>query len=448
MPPSSPAPKRRADGIRRKGPIKHSATIATKKTAAAQQEFSVPVKDTKASKVPVLQPTASSRAPAVPRHIPPVKAAPVPAPRLSSPVVPPPMATKPVTPPVPAQQKPQKALQPPSQKEIVGKDAILTFPESQPKQTIPSTPEMRHPSFFEPRNAQDVQSMPTPIPAKAKTKRIAASKPLLIKIGAGVGIAAIGLLLLSTVFARATVTVKPKSSTLDVKNFSAVLDVTIAEVEAEEKIAPSEFFEFQGSVTDEFDATGSASGAAKSRGKVRIYNNYSTASQGLVATTRFVTQEGKLYRLISAVTIPGAKKEDGKLVAQSVEAELVADKTGEDYDISGEIRLTIPGFEGTLKHEGFYAISPQGFSGGGAGSGTAVSREDIKRAQERITKHIYDQLKEDVVKKIPPHLKIAEGLREIEITNMSLPAEDTRVAKFTAQADAIARVFVFREPDI
>ena len=62
----------------------------------------------------------------------------------------------------------------------------------------------------------------------------------------------------------------------------------------------------------------------KAQGTLTIYNAYSSAPQTLVATTRFVTPDGKIFRLTNEVTVPGAKITNGQIVPSSINAPIAA----------------------------------------------------------------------------------------------------------------------------
>lgn len=271
---------------------------------------------------------------------------------------------------------------------------------------------------------------------------------LWLKIGIGIGSASAALLVLSTIFARVTLTVHPLTQDHQIRETRVILDANISQLDTAKSAVPAEFLEFQGSSSQEFTATGKTEKSLKSRGRARIYNNFSASDQRIVATTRFLTPSGALFRLVEAVIIPGAKMENGKLVPQFIEVELVADKPGTEYNMTGEIMLKIPGFQGTPKYEGFYAKAMNGFSGGVSGPSPVASADDIRKAQEKATKRVFDELKEDITKKIPPHLTVAEGLREIQIVRIDAPRENEAGERFTIRAHARARVAVFREEDM
>lgn len=152
------------------------------------------------------------------------------------------------------------------------------------------------------------------------------------------------------------------------------------------------------SLSKKFSSTGEKeSSNKKARGKILIYNEFSEASQGLVATTRFLSEEGKLFRLVSSVTVPGMTKKEGKVEPGVIEAEVIADESGKDYNI-GSGDFTIPGFKGSSKYDKFYAKSKKDMSGGGDGDSSVkvVSKEDIKLAKEDVLKEVKRQAVDDI----------------------------------------------------
>ena len=268
----------------------------------------------------------------------------------------------------------------------------------------------------------------------------------------GFAVGSVGLLaviiLLSTVFARATITVKPKVEALEVKDVSVVFDTSSPEVLSKQKIIPAAKLELSKTVSDEFEATGTKTADFKAKGSVRIYNSFNTSPQTLIVRTRFLTDKGVLYRLPNEVVVPAAKREGTKLVAQFIEAEIVADVPGESGNISGEVKLLLPAFQGTPRYDGFYAIAPSGFSSGAHGERKVVTADDRKRASEAVTKRIYDELQKESTAKVPPDFTVVDELRSIDIVKVDVPSVDTVSDKFTASTDANARLIVFREDDV
>ena len=160
------------------------------------------------------------------------------------------------------------------------------------------------------------------------------------------------------------------------------IPVSVSITQKDPLIQSETFFETV-TLTESFPATGSSgSDVTRAGGYVTIYNEYSEQSQVLVATTRILSEDEKVYRTVQSVVVPGKKMENGEMVPGKVEVEVRADASGESYN-KGPSRFTIPGFKGTPKYEFFYAKSEQPFVGGGKeGSGISlVSSSDIEKAR-------------------------------------------------------------------
>ena len=273
----------------------------------------------------------------------------------------------------------------------------------------------------------------------------------IIALIAGLAVMGIAAILLSTVFSRVTITVKPMVESMQIENTQVFFDASVSDVSAATRTIPAEFLSFNGSASEDFDATGNDTVNQKATGHVQIYNAFGASPQALVATTRFITDTGIIFRVPKNIIIPAAKKDEtGEfygLNPQFIETDLVADKVGEGSNIAGEVKLHIIGFKGTPKYEGFYAVAKNGFSGGSVGKGIVVTHDDIVSAQQKVSKKAFDDLKQMIVQKIPAHFTYVDSLNEIEIASITAPKEKTKTDHFTVEVKAVARVFVFRDSD-
>lgn len=263
------------------------------------------------------------------------------------------------------------------------------------------------------------------------------------------GVVAVGALLfvVSTLWARLTIEIRPRIEDVALQDIAVIFDTSVAKVLVPQKVIPAEKLSFSRTFTKEFSATGKDIIAERARGKAHIINRFSSAPQTLVAGTRFVTDTGVLFRLQKSVIVPGAKIVQEKIVPQSIDVELIADAPGEQANIGGQTALTIPGFKGSPKYDGFSAVAPQGFSGGFQGSAAIVSKDDLKNAQEEVTKLVFDALKAEIGRKIPQGFYSVDALRTVEITKIAAPAAGTRADHFSVSADAAGRAMVFHEED-
>ena len=114
-------------------------------------------------------------------------------------------------------------------------------------------------------------------------------------------------------------------------------------------------------------ATAISEEASYAGGLITVVNEFGTTQQKLVATTRFETPDGKIFRLRKDLVVPGGKMIKGVLKPGSVAAEVIADKPGEEYNIGPIERFTIPGFKDTPRFTKFYGVSSSTMTGGSDG---------------------------------------------------------------------------------
>jgi len=240
---------------------------------------------------------------------------------------------------------------------------------------------------------------------------------------------------------RAKLTIFPKKQDV-AYNLSIVADKNITKIDYSLRKIPAQLIKIEKRETKEFAATGESAGSQKAHGTIIIYNNYSTAPQSLVATTRFVSKDsGKLFRLSKGITVPGAKMDGDKLVPSSISAEVVADQAGADYNIAPS-EFTIPGFSGTPKYAGFYGKSQAAMTGGSAGKSKIVSAQDIENATKTMNDLLKDSQAQELKNQIPANLKLldgalAEGEPEITFSVGVGTAAENFIASIKAQITAL-----------
>jgi hypothetical protein len=197
--------------------------------------------------------------------------------------------------------------------------------------------------------------------------------------------------------------------------------------------------------------TTGASGASsqKARGTVVIYNAYSKEDQPLVATTRLETSDGKVYRLSSGVVVPGMTDIGGKDTPGAIEAEVVADQAGEQYNI-GASEFTIPGFKGSPKYAKFSAKSSKAFIGGGdAGDGMKiVSKADLEKAESEAKTDAKARFLEEAATSLAAGEKILEESIDAAVRSVSAPQAGTAASTFEYQGTFHVRAFVVPEEDV
>ena len=102
---------------------------------------------------------------------------------------------------------------------------------------------------------------------------------------------------------KADIIVWPKTEPVELGT-KLTVDINTQAANVAEKVIPGQIFEKEKTTTERFPATGKLLKEKKAEGLIAIYNE-TTAAQTLAANTRFVSTEGKLFRIQKAVTVPG-----------------------------------------------------------------------------------------------------------------------------------------------
>jgi hypothetical protein len=232
---------------------------------------------------------------------------------------------------------------------------------------------------------------------------------------------------------------------LDLHGSSDVLEIDQANI-------PIRVIDKEESISLSYEVKGGATVAGKkAHGSVVLYNEFDASPQTLIATTRLESTDGKIFRLVKNVVVPGTTTVGGEIKPGAITAEIIADQPGTDYNID-PTTFTIPGFKDGPKYKKFYAKSTEPILGGsteGETAGGAVSQNDIDNAKQETEA----ELKSKIVQLIGDELlggEIAlEQAEKVIITKSSASIKrGDMVAKFEYTATASARALVFSENDV
>ncbi|MDO8529461.1 MAG: hypothetical protein Q7S18_02225, partial [bacterium] len=221
-------------------------------------------------------------------------------------------------------------------------------------------------------------------------------------------------------------------------------------IKTEELVIPAKIVEKEGLLIIPFKSTGTKSSSSdasqKAKGKITIYNEYGKDSQQLVATTRFLSDNGKLFRLVKGVTVPGmVENKPG-----SVEADVIADGPGEEYNI-GASNFKIPGFQGGQKYDKFYAKSAVSMSGGVSKSGglAAISQSDLDSAKKDSEAKIKDQLKKEIKNEAGAgYILLPEAFEESISESSSDSKLNEAAGNFNYRVKGKIKAIIFLESDV
>ncbi len=229
-------------------------------------------------------------------------------------------------------------------------------------------------------------------------------------------------------------------------------DSKASSVDLSNKVVPVKIVSENVKLSETFDSTGRGSASnQKARGTITIYNGYSPASQPLVATTRFETADGKIFRLVKSIEVPGMTEDNGKVQPGTIDAQVAADASGSDYNI-GPSTFSIPGFKasGTAKYAKIYAKSSQAMAGGGSSGETVkiISDSDVSNGENKLASDLADAVKQKI-KGDSGNVVILDDAINMGTPSYALSASSgTATDNFSITANVKASAIVFNQEDV
>ena len=251
--------------------------------------------------------------------------------------------------------------------------------------------------------------------------------------------------ILTTFFDRATITVDFKQSPWNYQaNF--VADKSATTINPTGNVIPAQIFTSTKNITEMFPASSISNVSEKAQGTITIYNDYNSTPQELVATTRFLTPDGKLFRLVNTVTVPGATVVNGVITPSSISAAIVADQPGPDYNVGPVVRLTIPGFQkDSGRYNGFYGAIASSTSGGYTGKKSVPTLADINAAKASTTAILQAGLASGFTTNYPNNFKILDGATTYQISKLLVNTSTDSNGNFSVFGEAAMEAVGFDE---
>ncbi len=245
------------------------------------------------------------------------------------------------------------------------------------------------------KNVGEEEYVPPPGKRERRRKREGGRKRGRVFLwgGAFIVVLAGAFLILTYVIPHVTIQVSIKKTTADFSN-TVVVSTAVASssLSGSTVTLPGQIISAASNLSFHFASGTEEYVQTKATGTLVVYNTYSSAAQVLVATTRFVSPEGKLFRSTERVTVPGAKIANGTTTPGSTKVPVVADQPGSDYNIGPSDSWTIPGFQGTARYDKFYAAALQPMTGGFVGTTTVPTKNDLAAAENQATQKLEDAL--------------------------------------------------------
>ncbi|MDP2647810.1 MAG: hypothetical protein Q8P35_01000 [Candidatus Yanofskybacteria bacterium] len=269
--------------------------------------------------------------------------------------------------------------------------------------------------------------------------------------------ALIGLLSLSLIVFGAVVFISTGSAQISIKPTEKKLDFllqmsasdTYAAVDSVFNKVPGQLFTVNRTVSRTFPASGRKEVAQKAKGKIVVYNEYGTASQTLIATTRFEAPTGQVFRTLRTVNVPGMVTEGGKVVPGQIEVEVIAERPGNEYNIAAA-KFLVPAFRergDSARLEKIYGRSTQPMTDGASGISQVVTELDLSTALEAVK----GQLKEEIKKALEEETDglIVPMAAEVNLTKSESSSQvDQAADEFTVNATGSVKTVGFKRADL
>ncbi len=186
---------------------------------------------------------------------------------------------------------------------------------------------------------------------------------------------------------------------------------------------------------------------AFSRDAVRVEGNASGTleilngtkqSRALVATTRFVSENGTVFRSDRAIAVPGG----GKAMAH-----VTADRPGESGDVPAGT-FKIPGLAPRLQTQ-IYGRSTEPMRGGLSFLGKPFTEEERAKAVDDLSAQVKASFEAGAAGAAGKGMIAPQGLASLgDLDIKGMPPVGSSVADYEAQADAISRRYVLKKTEI
>ncbi len=240
-------------------------------------------------------------------------------------------------------------------------------------------------------------------------------------------------------FARATILVWPQITKLHLEEHITA-QVGYDKLNLEKKIVRARVFEEEKELMQFFPASGKKFKEEKARGTIRVYNESSMQPQPLLANTRFVSEDGKLFKLKAAASIPKG----------FLDVQIEAAVPGEEYNI-GPSKFSLPGLVGSSSYTKIYGESLQAMIGGQQREVPVVTEEDIASAKDLIVETLKTEAVKSLLTKVPPPYQVLQdslAVTVIENNSLVKPGAELNQFNYTARIRVAMSGFHKEDADV
>ncbi len=261
-------------------------------------------------------------------------------------------------------------------------------------------------------------------------------------------LAAVGFVLVVYVLPRVTIQMSLKKTEA---NFNAAVTVLTSaatpSVNQNTIILPGQLLTAKKNLVMSFKAEGTTEQVGGyAEGTLTVFNGYSKTAQTLVKNTRFESPNGKIYRILESLIVPGAKSVNGKLQPSSIDTKVRADQPGEAYNIPVTSDLwMIPGFKGTDRYQKFYATMKEAMTGGFSGTKAVPNNNEMTNAKTKVEQSLQNALQAQIALSGSEHFKLLPDATKFEVTNQTVVNSTSSDGMFAVFSEGTLSELVFDE---
>ncbi len=232
------------------------------------------------------------------------------------------------------------------------------------------------------------------------------------------------------------------------EKFTFVLDVTakkdITSLDTEARVIPAQRLQIKKELSEDFTVTVKGSFSEKARGEITVFNK--NAAEQFMIPSRFQSKNGNIYWSQRSIRIPAKG---------SLQIEVLADKVGNEYNLECSKEkpcdFTIPAWKGTANYTTIFAKATGLISGGVAGEGFIVTKEDFQKAEASLRTKLLAEAQKELSSKIPKDFNLLEDTirsEAMEITSEPAVSGLSKDGKATIKGTAHIEAFLIREADL
>ncbi|MBI2121128.1 MAG: baseplate J/gp47 family protein, partial [Candidatus Wildermuthbacteria bacterium] len=237
-------------------------------------------------------------------------------------------------------------------------------------------------------------------------------------------------------FASSRITLVPKTRSVTARLvFSA--DQRRADASIADAAIPAMILSKEKEAVRVFPSTGTREKETYAEGVIRVFNTQANKNQILVANTRFIAANGKLFKTTARVTIPPG----------SLDVRVKAAEPGESYNIE-PTAFSLPGLAGTSLYTVIYGKSAEPMRGGSKITATVVTESDIASAELALEDALVKQAKEMIGGSVPEgYLWLPEFTKHAVVESKPLVKAGAELEQFNVSAKVRVSALVFLRQD-